>query len=63
MLEQLGREVISNHARMLQGGNAEEYERRSSSSVSRHSQPAGAVNLQLTKANRHSSPGASRIMK
>lgn len=48
MLEQLGREVISYHARMLQGGgNAEQYERRSSSSVSRHSQPAGAVNLQL----------------
>ena len=47
MLEQLGREVISNHARMLQGENAEQYERRSSSSVSRHSQPAGAVNLQL----------------
>jgi hypothetical protein len=47
MLEQLGREVISYHACMLQGGNAEQYERRSSTSVSRHSQPAGAVNLQL----------------
>jgi hypothetical protein len=50
MLEQLGREVISYHARMLQGGNAEQYERRSSSSVSRHSQPATTPRLTITPA-------------
>lgn len=51
MLEQLGREVISYHARMLQRGeNAEQYERRSNTFGSRHGQLAGAVKLQLPQS-------------
>jgi hypothetical protein len=63
MLEQLGREVISNHARMLQGGML------SSMSVAPAVLYSDIVSLlapstcNYPKANHHSSPGASRIMK